>query len=328
MINLICPYCGGAFQLDAKRDLQKQWTCPYCGNKSQMEKQDDQVKLIGLVESSKPEFPAQERPDKEESGQTEPISPIAHASAPARPLAEMIAEAEEPGTTDYQADNAKNNSPPVSATSENVNQEGPQIRPFKMDTGKYERIVRSAEQAARRGNLALFSIYSRKALSINPEDPRMYAWQAILREKANSFANSTWASPIWTYLTPRQKRQLLAQKFHSLNTAIKLSDRTQKDALIENVAVEIVRQAVEFFTEQAEIRRRRMFFVRKFKGRFRRADLKTAKNWINALAMIDRDICPDASGELKTVATEKIKINHPLLARKLKRKLKKITITT
>lgn len=322
MVKLICPYCGGAFQLDDERNLQKQWICPYCGNKSQMTRQDGVIKLVGMFTST-PETTADETQDKHEADDVKPVLPLIPRTGTTRPLAEMIAEAEEPGTREPDKVPAANNQ----SDQPEKKPEKPiaaDVRPFKMEEDKYEKIVKKAKEAADANNLPLFSIYSRKALFMRPEDPRMYACQAIMREKANAFSNGTWASPSWPYLTPKQKQQLLAQKLYALNTAFKLGKRRENEQLQQTIAAEIVRQAVDFCTEQAEIRRRKMLFIRKFKGKFRRADLKMAREWLSALALITKDTCPHASSELKQAVIEELNRTQPHMAKKLKRRIRKL----
>ncbi len=68
LINLICPHCGGEFELDPDRSLQSFWTCPYCGNKSLMQMSDGKIRLRGIISS---------RPDKSKTDGKQDLSDAA-----------------------------------------------------------------------------------------------------------------------------------------------------------------------------------------------------------------------------------------------------------
>ncbi|HBP38352.1 MAG TPA: hypothetical protein DD640_06370 [Clostridiales bacterium] len=375
LLNLICPHCGGAFELDKDRALQPFLTCPYCGNRSLMQKSEDSIRLRGIISSrsqpaeaaaaiqmDKPDQPARmDQPAQqlaagspvlaavgslaaglpETAGQTEaetlssaekhrgwslediiaetqanapplivqPEQPAAAAplpspAAPAVPSkqAPAVPSLQTPVTTPEKRPSEQKppeQKPPEQKLPEQKPPESmqPEQKPLEKKSvvatlPDFDQLCSQAEDAAARHDMPLFNAYSRQAVDRRPTHPRMYALRAVLTEEADGFARATWTSPTWELLSPLRKQAVIAQQLYNLNTALKFSRADQQQDLINKIAWQLVRQVIEFFTEQAEIRCSRRPFLKKFKGRYHRADLLASPFLLEAFGMIDKRTCP------------------------------------
>lgn len=306
-INLNCPHCGGGFSLDQDQPLQTYWTCPYCGNRSLMQKIDGTIRLRGIIGSTGArtkdplEPPTQEHPAEPLAAKHEkPVwPPPAESKKPARSLSDYIADVDE--------------------NHEDI-QEEPGVRsPSFPEKDASEWLFEKAETAAYHHHLPAFNSYSRQALDKKPEDRRVYAWRARLIEEADGFARATWTSPIWYLYTPLQKRALLCQHFYALNTALQFSNQQNRDDLIQIIAQQMVRQAVDHLTERASLRCKRRWFFRTFKGRFHRVDLRETQDFCDAVERIDEHVCPLGTDELKRHLRVESSAQPKKLARRLTR---------
>ncbi len=271
-IDLSCPHCGGHFSLDSTRPLQAYWTCPYCNNRSLMQRDNDQIRLRGIIANR----PGQE--NSNESAAVPPESPVVNEeNRPVKPrsLSDYIAETNAPPEPTPPSDE------PEAAHSE---QEKPADDWFEL-----------MKNAALEHRLPAFNSYCRQAIDKNPEDPRPYAWRAGLTEEAGGFARATWAMPTWYLLTPKQKTAALAQHFYSFNAAMQWSSREDQKTLIEQIGRHIVRQLVEHVTERAEIRCGRHWFKKTFQGRYHHTDLNDITDFTDAVSRIDEQACPFGS---------------------------------
>ena len=337
LINLLCPHCGGNFELDPDRPLQSFWVCPYCGNRSLMQKHDDTVRLRGII------------PGRAQSADPLPVAIVQeqpytdeHEAAPARPLSEMIAEAsapisesaagadsaptemtpeEEPAANLTEKDAAVLSPEPPSddvpeTSAEVSNQEIEIAAPEPVS--EYERLCQLAEAAAASRDLPLFNVYSRQALDLMPTGPRIYALRAELAEEADSFARATWASLGWSLLTPRRKTALIAQQLYNFNTALKYSRKSQQPEIISHLAWQIIRQAIDHFTEQGQLRCQKRLIGKTFKGRFSRCDIQSTYYLLDALRLINRQTCPLAYEELTGALRVEISKAPQRIARRLR----------
>jgi hypothetical protein len=340
-ITLICPHCGGDFELDPDRNLQPYWICPYCGNRSLMQKSDNSIRLRGIISgktsltSYSPQ--AQTRPAAEEPAASAPVVvplPL-QTENPPRSLADIIAEAvaeptagpAQPPVSPPSAAAAPDASPPPAAESE-APVRIPGFRPAGSAQDKssqatepaFDRLCRLAETAAKTRDLPMFNSYSRQAIDLRPADPRMYAWRAILTEEAGGFAQATWATPFWQQQTPDRKQFLIVQHFYNFSTALQFSQPAHRQDLITQIARLIVRQAVDHFNEQAQLRCAQNLIFKKFKGRFKHSDLSGSVLFTDALRQIKSKFFPVGQPEL--IAT--IRIETRLLPPRIARHLRKI----
>ncbi|MEA4889230.1 MAG: hypothetical protein VB070_07190 [Clostridiaceae bacterium] len=295
-IDLSCPHCGGHFSLDSSRPLQAYWTCPYCNNRSLMQRDNEQIRLRGIIAN---------RAGQEntiEPAAVPPESPVINEeNRPAKPrsLSDFIAETNAPPEPVQPAGE------PETIPSE---QESPADDYFEL-----------AKAAAQERRLPAFNSYCRQAIDKNPEDPRPYVWRARLTEEAGGFARSTWATPTWYLLTPKQKTATLAQHFYAFNAAMQFSSREDQKALVEEIGRHIVRQLVEHVTERAEIRCQRHWFKKTFQGRYRHADLNEIGDFTDAISRIDEQACPFGSLWLRREIADDTAVLPRQLARRLRR---------
>lgn len=317
MTTLICPHCGGIFELDDERGLQPFWVCPYCGNRSLMQKTADAIRLRGII-SSQPAAPAvkqsleaidenEESAAEETESQDEPDKPdrtVATGEQSGWPLPKAVAESEtKPDQAEISKEKPVAPSTPTIPAAEEVNP---------------DHYYLLAKEAANQHDLPLFNTYSRLALDSRPTDPRIYALRAVLNEEAGGFARATWASPSWVLLSPRSWQAALAQQLYNYNTALKYySSFEQRQELTQSIARLLVRQLTDQFTEQAELRCRRTLFHKKFKGRYHRADLVAAGYFTSALNQLNETVSP--LGHLDLLAALRVEIQNlpPRLARRL-----------
>ncbi len=322
MISLICPHCGGNFELESDRALQSFWICPYCGNRSLMQKNDDQIRLRGIIPNKSPEGTPLHRPLEEIIAEAEG-TPIA-APAPVIPItaANPASPAEEVKPEPKPEIKAEIKAAPVAATDD-VAVKSPMAPAVDVKEKTLENdldeLCGLAREAAFKHDLPLFNSYSRQAIDCQPDDPRMYALRAVLTEEADGFSRETWTAVFWTQLTPRRKKSILAQHFYTLNAALKYSKPTQQQELIQRIARLIIRQAVDHFTEMAELRCQQNLFFKTFRGRFHRIDLRSAAILIDTLRYLDQSICP--LGHLELLAAIRIEISQlpPRIAHRLRR---------
>ena len=312
-ITLICPHCGGNFTLDDSRPLQAYWTCPYCNSRSLMQKSNDTIRLRGIIasQSGKTEPPGERQqsaagpapagevplpvakpagevpqPTAKPAGESEPGIGAPSDKPPEQPtkhrsLSEYIAEAEAPAI-------AKEPEKPGAAADLNqVRPSGPISEPG----GQFLHWLTLAESAAQIRDLPSFNSYSRQAIDSKPDDPRLYAWRALLAEEAGGLARAAWATPVWYLLTPKQKAALLAQHFYAFNTAMRFSTPVEGSALAGQIGSHLVRQAVDHLTERAELRCQKHWFGKTFRGRYRRSDLREAADFCDAIRRIDESVC-------------------------------------
>ena len=167
--------------------------------------------------------------------------------------------------------------------------------------------------------MPLFNAYSRQAIDCQPKDPRIYALRAALTEEADGFARSTWTNPTWLLQTPRQKKAAVAQHLYNLNTALKYSRPERQHELINQFAWQLVRQAIDYFTEQAELRCSQNLFFKTFKGRYHRSDLRAAVRFAETVKLIDKQTSPLCWEELHDATRKEIRQAPPKVAKKLRR---------
>ena len=228
---------------------------------------------------------------------TAPIAPENHN----RSLEEIIAEASEPMPEPEKPIEAQDAVRPAQPPSE------------------FERLVLLAQQAAASRDLPLFNTYSRLAIDHQPTDPRMYALRAELTEEADGFARASWSSIGWSLLTPRRKTALIAQHLYNFNTALKYSKVSQQHDLISRLAWQLIRQAIDLFTEQGELRCQSRLFFKTFKGHFSRRDLISSYYLLDALRLINRQTCPYGHAELLDALRAEIRKAPPRIAKRLYR---------
>ncbi len=178
-----------------------------------------------------------------------------------------------------------------------------------------DRLCKLAQDAAASHDFPLFNAYSRQAIDCQPKDPRMYALRAELIEEADGFARATWTEPGWSLLTPRRKASIIAQHLYNFNTAIKFSRVNQQPELIKNLSWQLVRQAIDFFTEQAELRCK----GKPYQGQLKGHDLKLLPAFIDALALINSQTCPIGHVEIQKAVRDEISKAPPSIARHFKR---------
>jgi DNA-directed RNA polymerase subunit RPC12/RpoP len=335
LINLLCPHCGGNFELDPDRSLQSFWVCPYCGNRSLMQKNEDTIRLRGIIPGRSsvtgPGMPVVSSPlaadpltDYLTAASNMPVSP--------RPLSDVIAEASAEPTLSAAvtvdsaapADQTEPTPPPAMPTESKSAPVAEARRPETPGqpariTDELDHLCQKAEEAAKNRDFPLFNAYSRQALDCQPKDPRMYALRADLTEEADGFARATWNSLGWSLLTPRRKSSLIAQHLYNFNTALKYSRPNQQHELIDRMAWHLVRQAIEIFSEQGELRCKRRMVFKTFKGRFKRRDLEMGVYFLDAVHLITKQICPIAHQDLLDALRTEIRKAPPRIARRLKK---------
>ena len=316
MTTLICPHCGGIFELDDERGLQPFWVCPYCGNRSLMQKTADAIRLRGII-SSQPIAPAIQHSlgasdedakstAEEPENQDEPIQPdlAVESSEQSELLPNTKANSETwPAETQISVEEPAAPSASAVPATEAINP---------------DRYYLLAKEAADQNDLPHFNTYSRLALDARPTDPRIYALRAVLTEEAGGFARATWASPPWVLLSPRTRQAVLAQQLYNYNTALKFySSFEQRQELTQSIARLLVRQLTDQFTEQAELRCSRKLFHKKFKGRYHQADLGAASYFTSAMNQLNEAVCP--LGYLDLLAAVRVEIQKlpPSLSRRL-----------
>jgi hypothetical protein len=386
LITLICPHCGGDFELDPERNLQPYWVCPYCGNRSLMQKNDNAVRLRGIISgktsltSYTPQAAAEQEgsasspspppnPTEIPAGTAFPApypqpAPVISSAQPVdtrRTLAEIIAEAvAEPVQPEQAAGSMAASEQPVAASFQGQGYaqtqvqahaqapaqaqtqaqtkaagrapvaEEPAVRPVQLAdsaagrTAKpdpdFERLCHLAEDAAQKHDLPLFNSYSRQAIDIQPTDPRMYAWRAILIEEAGGFALATWTAPFWIQQAPSRKVALIANHFYSLSTALKFGSESRQNELLRRIAALLVQQLVDHVHEQAVLRCRQNLIFRTFKGRYHKDDLRAAVPFADAVRHVEAKAFP--IGMVELMVAMRIEIEH--LPRRIARRLKRI----
>jgi hypothetical protein len=490
LITLICPHCGGDFELDPDRSLQPYWVCPYCGNRSLMQKNENSVRLRGII-SGKTSQTSFGTPNQSQNGAggtngtaatagsasatgtagfstnggaealTKPAQPVngsagapvaagtgrvvdfgrpsqaptrspelaaflagtpIAAAEPKRSLADIIAEAiaepanektnasgvaqggaasaviepspnvenpaepmitpEEPASVEptsatespvlpevpivphsgatppltieevMQPSTARDTEPAVSrsaapsteqpsenAQNPNATKAPPQsaasaqpaadsVRPVdasrlprngNSNAPELEVLCQLAEAAAKRHDMPLFNSYSRRAIDLEPTDPRMYAWRALLIEEAGGFARSTWTTPLWQLQAPSRKMALIAQHFYNLSTSLRFCQETRRPELIHRIASLIVKQVVDHFHEQAVLRCKQNLIFKTFKGHYRRVDLRSASNFVDACRSITPEAFPLGQSELLDALRGEIRLLPKKVARRLNR---------
>lgn len=193
------------------------------------------------------------------------------------------------------------------------------LPPALPDVSRFEHFCKLAADAAANRDLVLFNTYSRQAIDLQPTDPRMYALRAELTEEADGFASSTWTSLGWFLLTPRRKTALVAQHLYNFNTALKYSRKSQQTELINRIAWQLVRQAIDVFTEQGEIRCRKRLFFKAFKGRFTRHDMQQSVLFMEAVRLINHQTCPLGHEALRDAIRCELVKAPPRIQKRLKR---------
>ena len=348
LINLSCPHCGGLFALDNNRPLQTYWTCPYCSNRALIQLVDGQVRLRGILRvqtgspADHPEIsaaPSGSRAEHSESSAAPSGSPADHlessaapggtAAAPAviwppppaqapihRTLSDYIAEADARSPEPAAGATAAAAAPPAEPDAA--------VRPISdrppVDAG-LQQLLEQLETSAKTHQLPRFNTVSRKIADALPEDPRTYIWRALLIEDADGFARATWATPWWYLLTPRQKSAQIAQHFYTFNTALQYSQPAERENLIRQTADLLVRQAVDHLTEKAQIRcsKRWFRFRQTFRGRYRKSDLREARDFCDAISRIDGRTCPLAYQQVLDAVRTASAARPKKLARRLSR---------
>lgn len=257
--NLICPHCGGPFQIDDQMALQPDWHCPYCSRVSHFKIKQGQLSLATVLHESG---------EMSENSDSPPLTT-------SHPEDSKVAE------TDAIIDNHDIKSA-ESATSQHVDQ-----------------LADQAFSAFKSLNMPLFNVLARQLLDINPEDKRVYAWRAVLREYAQGFARC-WADPIWLERTKSQRQVMLKQHFYDLTMALRMQSEDEQKALIGEISQLIADQIIKIFREVTIARRARKF-RRSFKGRHTKKDLflgqalnLTWQEWMDAIPEVEEAELPDA----------------------------------
>lgn len=290
--QLNCPHCDGAFSLDRSAITSAQWSCPYCGKKSLLQKTEDGIRVRGILHESVSAVPISIDSQNDKSAENQSIA------QESRSLSDYIAEIDQPEP------------PSTEIHSTDQIQEAP-------DEVTFEKLVQQAENAAKNHLLPLFNSLSRQVLDRNPLEGRIYACRARLIEEADGFASTIWATPLWYLYTPRQKSARLIQHFFALNTAIQFIDDPIKGDLCTSIGRLLVRQAVDHLTEKAELRCAGRWFGKTFKGRYRKADLREAQDFCDAVSRIDASICPQGYQWIQ----QSVRYSASQLNRKLQRAL-------
>ncbi|HAL74745.1 MAG TPA: hypothetical protein DCM45_06620 [Clostridiales bacterium] len=328
LLNLLCPHCGGNFDLDSERPLQSFWVCPYCGNRSLMQKHDGIIRLRGIIPGraqTATQAPTALVPDYSFTIETEPqileptpaaieklpdiISPVTQNT---RPLEEIIAEVSAAVPEEQPVISDSVSTPTDSAAADEIVQQPTSV-------SQLDQLCKQAAEAANNHDLPLFNAYSRQALDLDPKDPRMYILRSELSEEADAFARSTWASLGWSLLTPRRKTALVTQQLYNLNTALKFSRTSQQPDIISHFAWQIIRQAIDHFTEQGQLRCQKRLFCKTFKGRFTRRDIQMSSCFLDALRLVSRQTCPAAHEELLGALRVEISKAPHRIARRLRK---------
>ncbi len=296
-ISFMCPHCAGPFQIDDEHTLHPEWQCPYCNQISHFIIQQGELALQSVLQ----EQPA--RPVRSRSNY-----PHIHASDkqlhPSEGESDLVAESvhnnadhHEADLTDHNADAHHAQTEPVPAKTDALLPAASQKEPDSSqytDAAENENKAKQADdkhsdnnlpeddiahlldrlkQAYSRQQLPLFNSLSRKILEREPMEPSVYAWRAILIEKAGGFGRHTWADPIWLKRMPSQRKQVICQHFYPLTTAAGLTrDEQQRQILADTISQLIADQIIQTCFEAARLQRRR-----KFSGRFRKKDLTLAE---------------------------------------------------
>jgi DNA-directed RNA polymerase subunit RPC12/RpoP len=324
LLNLLCPHCGGNFDLDSERPLQSFWVCPYCGNRSLMQKHDGTIRLRGIIPGRaqtatqtptatvqdysfniEPETQMQEPEQAEVEDLPDFLSPVSQHT---RPLEEIIAEVSSAVLKEQ-----------LTEPEEIIETVPPSDQPAVSPLNQVDQLCQLAEDAAASHDLPLFNAYSRQALDLDPKDPRIYILRSELSEEADAFARATWASLGWSLLTPKRKTALVAQQLYNLNTALKYSRKSRQPDIISRFAWQIIRQAIDHFTEQGQLRCQKRLFFKTFKGRFKRRDLQMSYCFLDSLRLINRQTCPLAFEELLGALRVEISKAPPRIARRLRK---------
>lgn len=302
-ITLICPHCGGNFTLDDSRPLQAYWTCPYCNSRSLMQKSNDTIRLRGII-ASQPGKAGSAGEQQQSAAGLAPAAgetPLPAAKTIAEPEPEISASPEKPpeqpikrrSLSEYiaEAEAPTNAKEPVKPDSTVDNSQIRPVGPIARPDDLFLHWLALAESAAQSRDLPSFNSYSRQAVDCKPEDPRLYAWRALLIEEAGGLARATWATPVWYLLTPKQKAALLAQHLYAFNTAMRFSTPVEGEALAGQIGRHLIKQAVDHLTERAELRCQKHWFGKTFRGRYHRSDLQEAADFCDAIRRINESVC-------------------------------------
>ena len=347
--NLICPHCGGPFQIDDQMSLQPDWHCPYCSQVSHFKIKQGQLSLESVLHAGnetadnntshlrsaaftedsdaatvKADAKADDDPVDNADSSTDPISNAvtagtaaadevaadavsgadatmadtstagaAAATAGAAALGSVAgADAQlainenlyQPAAVadEIESNNtAENASHPLASEikTEVLTSGKKSHQPLKSDmkateseTSKHtDKLADEAFAAYKSLNMPLFNVLARQLLDINPQDKRVYAWRAVLREYTDGFARC-WADPVWPERAKSQQQVILRQHFYDLTMAFRLESEDEQIALAEEVSQLIADQIVRIFSEAATMRRTRRF-RRAFKGKYAKKDL-------------------------------------------------------
>lgn len=327
LISLICPHCSENFELDSDSLQQSFWVCPNCGNRSLLQKTNDAIRLRGIIATN---------PNSANAN----LPPVIIQSATALPESEQTADEDAPIKVDDNSTEAArqflNNEQPVNTeqpiSEPDAEQSDPEpdaeqvaeptlrmATPIPPPEVNVDHLCLLAEEAAFRHDLPLFNSYSRQALDQQPRDARIYALRASLTEEADGFARATWDSLGWTLLTPRRKQSIIAQQLFNFNTTIKYGGVKKHQEFIQTFARQLVRQAVDVFTEQAELRCQKSMLHKTFKGRYKKRDIKAANNFIETVNLINQQTCPIAFLELVKAVRTEVGQTPPRIARRLRK---------
>ena len=339
-ISLICPHCGGPFQIDDEHTLQPEWQCPYCNKQSQFKIQHGELTLQSIL---------QEQPLKQIKSKTEQTliqeSDEPHLSndneriASSETIQKEIKTAE-PKSTDqdgakqdlsedtddakisdlsfdserkYHRSGKKNNA----ADNKRNRLKSDDSNQFDENNqeGDIHHLLARLKDAYTRQQLPLFNSLSRKILEVEPLEASVYVWRAILIEKAGGFSRHTWSDPIWLQRAPSQRKQIMRQHFYPLSTAVSLiHDEQQRQILADTISQLIADQIVQFFTEAAQLRRRR-----DFDGRFRKKDLICAKALKQTVIDLDSSFPDFKKMQVQNLIWHHLQHQAPQLAEQIKR---------
>lgn len=339
LISLICPHCSENFELDSESLQQSFWVCPSCGNRSLVQKTNDAIRLRGIIATNPNSASANLPPVIIQSATALPEEPERSPDPDlliepdVNPEPEKIVQTEntseavrqflqgsQPTVNSEQMDQEPVDAP--AAEDEPAQPAEPALRktaPIPSPESDVDHLCHLAEEAAYRHDMPLFNVYSRQALDSQPRDARIYALRANLIEEADGFARATWDSIGWTLLTARRKQSIIAQQLFNFNTTIKYGGVHKHQEFIKSFARQLVRQATDIFTEQAELRCQKRLFHKTFKGRFKKRDFKSADKFIETIGLINQQTCPIAFFELTNAIRGEIAQTAPRIARRLKK---------
>lgn len=359
LISLICPHCSENFELNSESLQQSFWVCPSCGNRSLLQKTNDSIRLRGIIATNPnaahanlppviiqsatalPESPEQSSDQDipvepndysstdrviQDTNSSEAVRQFLKGSQPATVIIEQAAPESAVEQVTEQAPKVEPTQltePQIAAATIETPPAANNVRPISLpqqpEVNEIDHLCKLAEDAAGRHDLPLFNVYSRQALDCQPRDARIYALRASLIEEADGFARATWDSLGWTLLTPRRKQSIIAQNLFNFNTTIKYGGVNKHQEFIHTFARQLVRQAIDVFTEQAELRCRKRIFHKTFKGRYKAKDFKAADKFIETVSYINQQTCPIAFFELTSAIRGEIAQSASRIARRLRK---------